>query len=258
MRTVPTLTIAGVPVAQETVEGTDLDGRGFASDVHSSRSLRIHFVPEVEGFAGRRWSYELPGYPTIEVNEDEDVFWAVDAGVQTNRLTTRLCLARLLEEEGGTVLHASSVMKNERAWLFMAKTGTGKSTLARNARATVLADDTVVIRGDDVGLAYGTPFTSHPGANGLGVAAPIAALCFLEQDESLRVERIGGAGAFERFLANVFSFPRADGIPRLLAQRAMDLLTRIPAFVLGVPLGYVFEPRDLGLEDGTGPFGSSQ
>jgi len=74
---------------------------------------------------------------------------------------------------GGVLLHAAAVVLGERAALFVAPDGGGKTTLVRGlASAQVLSDDHVVLRADGQwGEVYSTPFgtiTSGPSSARLG------------------------------------------------------------------------------------------
>src|SRR6202007_2747537 len=73
----------------------------------------------------------------------------------------RITHSLLLAQEGGFQLHASSAIRNERAFLFAGVSGLGKTPTVRLAPAAplVLPDQISYVRRIDSGYrAYGTPF----------------------------------------------------------------------------------------------------
>lgn len=67
------------------------------------------------------------------------------------QLIIRNILQKLLVTDGGVILHASSVLVNNKAYLFLAKSGGGKSTSMRllSKFYKPLADDTIIIKKED-------------------------------------------------------------------------------------------------------------
>ncbi|MEM6531943.1 MAG: hypothetical protein AAF654_04935 [Myxococcota bacterium] len=91
-------------------------------------------------------------------------------------------IALTLALEDGIVLHATSVIIDGRAYVFVGESGKGKSTIARllSPLSTVLSDERTVVRqrGSDL-TAYGTPWPSSAGA-ARNVSGRVAGLFFLE------------------------------------------------------------------------------
>ncbi len=72
-------------------------------------------------------------------------------------------LATKLVLQDGVVLHASAVVIDGRAYVFVGPSGSGKTTLARLLRNdhSVLSDERVIVRGSPDGYrVYGTPWPS--------------------------------------------------------------------------------------------------
>lgn len=91
------------------------------------------------------------------------------------------------------LFHGSVVAVDGMAYLFTAKSGTGKSTHTRlwrevfGDRAVMVNDDKPVLKFTDRGvLVYGTPWN---GKHGLGenICVPLKALCILERGEENRI-----------------------------------------------------------------------
>ncbi len=107
-----------------------------------------HFVGEVEGVA------------TFAVLDGCKIMVDPLAGVDDGLLNTFIIgpiFAVLLRQRGFLVLHASSVVLNERAIAFLGNSGAGKSTLAQAFHShgySVLTDDVMVVQlGGDYPLA---------------------------------------------------------------------------------------------------------
>lgn len=89
----------------------------------------------------------------------------------------------------GVMLHSSAVVYEDKAYLFSAPSGTGKSThtglwLEVFEDAFILNDDKPAIRFIDGKLyAYGTPFSGKTDLN-VPTRKPIQAICFIEQDKT--------------------------------------------------------------------------
>ncbi|MGH9866590.1 MAG: hypothetical protein ACREAA_00290 [Candidatus Polarisedimenticolia bacterium] len=73
----------------------------------------------------------------------------------------RVAVAWLAVSRGGFLMHAASIERDGRAWLFFGQSGAGKSTLAAlSRRGQVISDDlTLLLPGPQGGLeAVGSPF----------------------------------------------------------------------------------------------------
>ena len=132
------------------------------------------------------------------------------------------------------MLHASSLVRYRRGYVFCARSGSGKTTVARlSPEATLLSDEIsmVTVAGGRV-TCHGTPFWGELGRGGENVAAPVAGLYFLRHGERHRITAIGPRRALERLLPNVLFFVRdAELVARVLAI-AGDLVEAAPCFEL--------------------------
>ena len=127
-----------------------------------------------------------------------------------------LAAEHLVLDAGGVVFHASYILHNDRAILFTAPSGTGKSTQAdlwvkhRNSR--IVNGDRAVIRiVNGQAVACGLPFagSSEYCEN---VTAPLAAIVYLAQAPKTQISRLTGFRAFRRVWegCSVNTWDRAD------------------------------------------------
>src|SRR6266516_7768334 len=103
----------------------------------------------------------------------------------------RIVHSLVLAGQGGLLVHAASVVRNGRAFLFAGVSGAGKTTLSRLAPpdATLLTDEISYVRREDGEyVAYGTPFAGELAKAGENVRAPIGALYLLAQGPENRID----------------------------------------------------------------------
>ncbi len=105
-------------------------------------------------------------------------------------------------------MHASVVVREGRAWLFLGRSGTGKSTHARQwlslfHQAYLLNDDNPVLRVDDEGKVwvYGTPWSGKTPCY-RNERVPVAAIVQLEQAPQNSVIDLSPAQAYAFMLSS--------------------------------------------------------
>ncbi len=142
-----------------------------------------------------------------------------------------------LLKHGGMMLHSSCVEKDGFAYLFSARSGTGKSTHThlwlKNLEGTRIVNDDkpALICEDGKWYACGTPFSGKTDEN-LDVKIPIRAITFLHRSEKNEVRRIPPFQTVSLLLEQTIK--PAD---RTLAENMLDLadklLRYVPVFSLG-------------------------
>lgn len=112
--------------------------------------------------------------------------------------------ARQLFNFNGIVLHASAVVYEEKAYLFSAVSGMGKSTHTSQwlklfgDKAFILNDDKPAIRVLEDGIyAYGTPWAGSTDIN-CNAKARLQGICFLHRDEENSIKPMDDEQAFLR------------------------------------------------------------
>jgi hypothetical protein len=143
----------------------------------------------------------------------------------------RIVHTLLLAERGGFLLHASSAIRNGRAFLFAGVSGAGKTTMARLAPpdVTLLTDEISYVSRQEGGYhAYGTPFAGDLGRLGENMSAPIECLYLLSKGSENKIEPIGAADAVRGLLENILFFARDPKFVKLVFDAAFDFVSRVP------------------------------
>jgi hypothetical protein len=133
-------------------------------------------------------------------------------------------ICRLLGRDGGLLVHASSVVFDEGAILFVGHSGAGKSTIAAIAEecgGVVLSDDrTIVTVEDNQALAWGTPWHGTF-ARGASASVPVRAWYMLVQADGDSIERVPMSRGLKELFVRLIQ-PRITGTE---VGRTMDALT---------------------------------
>ena len=143
----------------------------------------------------------------------------------------RIVHTLLLAKEGGFLLHASSAIRNGRAFLFSGVSGAGKTTMARLAPpdAILLTDEiSYVTRKEGRYMAVGTPFFGELARVGENAQAPIEALYLLAKGPQNKIEPIEGVDAVRGLLENILFFARDPEFVKLVFNSACEFAARIP------------------------------
>lgn len=162
-------------------------------------------------------------FPTLTVDECRYV-WVGEA-----------FYAGLLRHDG-LLMHASCVERAGGAYLFSAKSGTGKSThtklwLQEFSDCKMINDDKPALRRlDGRFYACGTPF-SGKNDESRNVQVPVRAIVFLERGEQNEVTPLAPSAAIPLFLSQTLRPPKTDLMAQMLDLLG-DLLEHVPAFRL--------------------------
>ena len=134
---------------------------------------------------------------------------------------------------GGMMLHSSCVEYEGKAYLFSARSGTGKSThthlwLKYLPGARIINDDKPAIRCiDGVYYAYGTPWSGKTDES-VNIGVPIAGIAFLSRGEN-SIKRIPGIKALKPFMDQTIR-PRDKALMGNVLDILNGILTEIPIY----------------------------
>ncbi|MGH9714371.1 MAG: hypothetical protein ACRD5M_13825 [Candidatus Acidiferrales bacterium] len=146
----------------------------------------------------------------------------------------RILLTAVLLPRHGFLLHAASVVRNGRAYIFAGRSGAGKSTVASLSPAgTVLTDEISLLRySDGCWQAYGTPFWGEFRAAGMNRRYPIAGIYFLTQDRQDRFEPLSAKEILRALLPCVLFFTSEKRANEALLSTLLEIVERVPGYRL--------------------------
>ncbi|MFN3198430.1 MAG: hypothetical protein ACE366_08450 [Bradymonadia bacterium] len=152
----------------------------------------------------------------------------------------QLVLSALLLREGGGLIHGSAGVVDGHAWLNPGPSGTGKSTIAREAGFDhVLADEIVAVRprGDGAGyIAWGTPFWSQGRTLPLNPrGAPIAVMTRPVKATQVALGPLADDEAVAWLLRCVTVYDNAPATRGAAFGLACDLVSRVDPIRLEFP-----------------------
>ncbi len=142
-----------------------------------------------------------------------------------------------LINHSGIMLHSSCVEKDGFAYLFSARSGTGKSTHThlwlKNLSGTRIVNDDkpALIYENGMWYACGTPFSGKTDEN-VNAKIPVRAITFLHRSETNQVKKLMPSQAVGLLLEQTI-----NPINKEMAEKMLDLadllLTSVPCFSLG-------------------------
>lgn len=146
----------------------------------------------------------------------------------------RVAYSLALVEAGGLLVHASSLMREGKGYLFCGPSGSGKTTVARlSPDATLLTDEiSIVMVSDAHAFCYGTPFWGELARGGEHRSAPLVGIYFLHKAGRHAVEALRPRQSLERLLPNVLFFAREAELTARLLRISADLIEAVPCFDL--------------------------
>lgn len=142
----------------------------------------------------------------------------------------RITHSLLLAMEGGFQAHASSAIRNSRAFLFAGVSGAGKTTTVSMAPsdAVVLTDEISYVRRVESNYrAYGTPFAGELARPGANASAPVQRVCLLKQGPQNCLRPVRRAAAIRALMRHVLFFAQDSE----LVERVLDSVVQFVSSV---------------------------
>ena len=136
----------------------------------------------------------------------------------------------------GIILHASCVAKDKKAYLFSARSGTGKSTHTHlwleNLSGTLIINDDkpLLIKRNNIWYACGNPFSGKTNENA-NLSVPLRAVCFLNRGDKNEIRRIKPSEAVTEFIQQTIN-PNDKNASIEMLEIIDDILRTIPSFSL--------------------------
>ena len=153
-------------------------------------------------------------------------------------------ITEIIIDQGIILFHGSAIAVDGKAYLFTAKSGTGKSTHTRlwrehfGERAVMVNDDKPLIKiGDDGVFIYGTPWN---GKHKLGnnIKLPLSAICILERAKENSIQRVNALSEFPKILSQTYRNKNAD-----FMKKTLSLLDKMLSEVKVYKLGCNMDPE---------------
>ncbi len=148
----------------------------------------------------------------------------------------RVAYSLALLETGGLLVHAASLGRGTRAWMFPGPSGSGKTTLTRlSPDATLLSDEISIVRlgADGAASCYGSPFWGERSEAGRNAAVPLTAVHFLRHAERHATAPLTPRRALQSLRPNVLFFAAEPALVARVLDVAAALVERVPCYALG-------------------------
>ncbi len=142
----------------------------------------------------------------------------------------RIVHTLVLAEEGGFLLHASSVVRNGRAFLFAGISGAGKTTISRLAPpdTSLLTDEISYVRPNGAAYrAYGTPFAGELRTPGANTFAPVSTLYLLEKGSENSMHAVEPISGARSLLRHILFFVNDRDLVKRVFDSALDFVSRV-------------------------------
>ena len=192
----------GLPVLLESAATPEDSHPRFRYDLNASS---MELAPESVHFSGVRNEYDLDSL-------------------------LRVLLSVVLLPRCGFLLHAATVVRDGKAYVFMGRSGAGKSTVASlSPPGSVLTDEISLLRCfQGTWRAYGTPFWGEFRAEGQNCSAPLASVHELVQSPRNAKEPLTAKQALGALLGNTLFFTAAREPRQNLLGILLDLIRSVP------------------------------
>jgi hypothetical protein len=242
--------IGGIPIALQTTDAGFVDIlRGRYGEYMKSQSspdftfcvemiAPDSFNPEADAevwFENGQWRLERGDFRATWSQESRQGLIRQTANPYSIDSVLRITHTLLLARTGGFLLHASSAVRNGKAYLFSGLSEAGKTTIARLAPrdVAVLTDEASYVRRiADQYLAYGTPFAGELGEPGKNISAPIAAVYLLNKALENKIVSVEPAEAIRRLMRNILFFAHDPELVRLVFESACAFVAAVPIYQL--------------------------
>ncbi len=188
----------------------------------------------------------LPGKPhpisVVECNErfNQNTLWIIEPNFKQMAFDNAMMLvyacAGALRQDT-LLIHSSVVVRNEKAYLFLGKSGTGKSThtrlwLEHIAHTHRLNDDNPVIKIEhDEVIVYGSPWSGKTACY-LDEHYPVGAFTRLWQAPENKINRLKGAMAYASLMPTVSTLPCSAAVGEGVRNALTKVVEHTPVFRL--------------------------
>ncbi len=142
----------------------------------------------------------------------------------------RVLFSYLLVENGGFLIHSSSIAIDNKGILFIGVSGSGKTTIAHlDKKATVFSDEiSSIARKNGRFHLYGNTFFSDLGELGSDTHAELSQVFFLNKAPYNRIGPIDKSLAISGIIRNIMTFQKDPATSKKVLDNAASLLKQTP------------------------------
>ncbi len=178
-------------------------------------------------------------YNPDDISKSEAYFTPQSYNTMTDSryMWASIAIAQLLLEKNTVLMHSSYISIGEKAVLFCAPSGTGKSTQAdlwhkhRNAKIINGDKSAVSVNGGKV-YAHGVPFCGTSDIC-LNESYPLGAIVMLYKSEINTISHLTGIAAIQKMTENIYLDFLAPDEQRKCVDVIIDILSSVPVYSLG-------------------------
>jgi len=140
----------------------------------------------------------------------------------------------LLSKTSGLLLHASGLVVAGKAYVFLAPSGGGKSTVIENSKkGTILHDDKIAARKTSKGwYAGGVPLLTNNGTTGTPLFAPLAGLFLIKKSKRTALKRVVASKLVPKLAMQIYEPTVRLEIRRAVMGILLELMTELPVYSL--------------------------
>ncbi len=146
----------------------------------------------------------------------------------------RFVYSFILIKEPGFLLHACSLIRNGKGYVFPGKSGSGKTTIAQLSHDAVLLSDEIslVKWAKDTSSIFGTPFMGDLGTQGENTSAPIHGIYFPVKNKINKLCKLSPREGLKRLLPNVVFFAKHDAFSKKLFDLSAGVVMKTRSYEL--------------------------
>lgn len=193
---------------------------------------------------GEKYRFDFKEEPDITIDIPEEILLKQLKNIDCSReigeylLTGSLFYHHLLKYDG-FMMHSSAIAYNDKAYLFSAPCGTGKSThtglwqkYLGEENVVYINDDKPAIRKvDGVFYAYGTPWSGKKDLSS-NIKVPLGGIVYLSRDDKPHIEKVDVVDAVKNLLWQTTRPYTEKGMNKIL-NLFEELIKQIPIYEMG-------------------------
>jgi len=133
----------------------------------------------------------------------------------------RILISLILPQKNGLLIHSSSILFNNKAFLFVGKSGSGKTTISKLSRtkALIMSDELTPILSN--GSIFSSPFWGEMEGKGKNIQANIEKIFIIKKSNINKIENLSLEDFLFYFMPCVMNFSKDSST----SKRIIDIAT---------------------------------